>query len=147
MKLQINLSNAEQYSLEVDLNQTVAAFKSISASVIGIPALQQQIIYRGRILEDRKTFSEYGRIPQTLKSIYRLLVILLSTFTIGLKENSKIHISCLPEPPCKCNSVILLCFACCRIHSYANTHFTFFTRYTQWRYKFLPLHFRSSCFG
>ena len=56
----VNLSNAEQYCFDVDLTLTVAEFKSFSASKIGIGPHQQQITYRGRVLEDSDTLMECG---------------------------------------------------------------------------------------
>lgn len=59
--LVLKLSNAEEYSIDVDLNVKVAEFKKFAASIIGIEPSQQQVIFRGKVLKDDRTLLEYGK--------------------------------------------------------------------------------------
>jgi hypothetical protein len=62
VNLVLKVSNAEEYSVYADLNLSVYEFKILTSARIGFQASQQQLIYRGKILKDDKTLSQYGTI-------------------------------------------------------------------------------------
>ncbi|KAF8289065.1 putative ubiquitin-like protein [Trypanosoma cruzi] len=61
MSVTIKLSNGSQKTVEVpDLNITVAKFKEIASAVTNIPADEQRIVLRGRVLKDGDVLSAMG---------------------------------------------------------------------------------------
>jgi ubiquilin len=58
----IRCSNGNKFSVQTELNATVRAFKATVASKCDVPAEQQRLIYKGRILKDEQTLSTYGTI-------------------------------------------------------------------------------------
>ncbi|KGN43362.2 ubiquitin domain-containing protein DSK2a isoform X1 [Cucumis sativus] len=56
----IRCSNGSKFSVTTSLDSTVATFKSILAQNCDIPADQQRLIYKGRILKDDQTLVSYG---------------------------------------------------------------------------------------
>jgi len=46
--------------VRADLGSTVGAFKAIVAESCDVPAPQQRLIYKGRILKDDQTLASYG---------------------------------------------------------------------------------------
>ncbi|KAE8693443.1 hypothetical protein F3Y22_tig00110812pilonHSYRG00100 [Hibiscus syriacus] len=53
-------SSASKFSVQVNLDSTVLSFKAILARNRDIPADQQCLIYKGRILKDDQTLQSYG---------------------------------------------------------------------------------------
>ncbi|ESL10562.1 ubiquitin-like protein [Trypanosoma rangeli SC58] len=61
MSVTIKLSNGTQKIVEVpDLNISVSRFKEISSCVTNIPADEQRVVLRGRVLKDADILSEMG---------------------------------------------------------------------------------------
>ncbi|KAF0972537.1 hypothetical protein FDP41_009440 [Naegleria fowleri] len=61
MKVTIRCSNGDTFSIDnVDLDNTVEEFKQVVASHSNIPASDQRLIYRGKVLKDQATLKSYG---------------------------------------------------------------------------------------
>jgi ubiquilin len=58
----IRCSNGNKFSVQTELNAAVRAFKATVATKCDVPAEQQRLIYKGRILKDEQTLSSYGTI-------------------------------------------------------------------------------------
>ncbi|KAL0483356.1 ubiquilin [Acrasis kona] len=58
MKLSIRSPNGDKFDVEVADDATVAEFKEVIAKSSNVPAEQQRLIYRGRVLKDPKTLKE-----------------------------------------------------------------------------------------
>ncbi|CAN6481092.1 unnamed protein product [Victoria cruziana] len=56
----IRCSNGSKFTVRAVLGSSVAAFKSVVAKSCEIPADQQRLIYKGRILKDDQTLESYG---------------------------------------------------------------------------------------
>ncbi|WMV18026.1 hypothetical protein MTR67_011411 [Solanum verrucosum] len=57
--INIRCSSGSKFSVQVSLDSTVGSFKSILAQQANIPAEQQRLIYKGRILKDEQTLESY----------------------------------------------------------------------------------------
>nr|DAD41809.1 TPA_asm: hypothetical protein HUJ06_016132 [Nelumbo nucifera] len=60
VNVNIRCSNGSKFSVQVNLESTVGAFKTVLAQNCDIPAEQQRLIYKGRILKDDQTLESYG---------------------------------------------------------------------------------------
>ncbi|GMH02907.1 hypothetical protein Nepgr_004746 [Nepenthes gracilis] len=60
VSLNIRCSNGSKFSVRTGLDSTVGAFKSKVAQNCDVPADQQRLIYKGRILKDDQTLESYG---------------------------------------------------------------------------------------
>lgn len=58
--LNIRMSNGNKFSVRASLGSTVVAFKDLLAQNCDVPANQQRLIYKGRILKDDQTLDSYG---------------------------------------------------------------------------------------
>ncbi|VFQ88210.1 unnamed protein product [Cuscuta campestris] len=58
--INIRCSNGSKFSVQVCLTSSVASFKSDISQRCEIPAEQQRLIYKGRILKDDQTLDSYG---------------------------------------------------------------------------------------
>nr|CAB3502123.1 unnamed protein product [Digitaria exilis] len=58
--LHIRCANGSKFAVRADLSATVGAFKAIVAESCDVPAPQQRLIYKGRILKDEQTLASYG---------------------------------------------------------------------------------------
>ncbi|TVU26308.1 hypothetical protein EJB05_28847 [Eragrostis curvula] len=58
--LRIRWTNGSKFAVRADLSTTVAALKAIVAESSSVPAPQQRLIYKGRILMDERTLASYG---------------------------------------------------------------------------------------
>ncbi|KAF6984036.1 hypothetical protein CFC21_002099 [Triticum aestivum] len=58
--LNIRCANGAKFTLQADLGETVGAFKEAVAASCDVPAPQQRLIYKGRILKDEQTLESYG---------------------------------------------------------------------------------------
>ncbi|KVI03001.1 Heat shock chaperonin-binding [Cynara cardunculus var. scolymus] len=56
----IRCSSGTKFSVQVSLESSVESFKSVLAQNCDIPAEQQRLIYKGRILKDDQTLKSYG---------------------------------------------------------------------------------------
>ncbi|OMO55713.1 hypothetical protein CCACVL1_27066 [Corchorus capsularis] len=56
----IRCSNGSKFSVQINLDSTVHSFKELLARNCDIPANQQRLIYKGRILKDDQTLLSYG---------------------------------------------------------------------------------------
>ena len=51
----VRCSNGSKFSVQISLESTVRAFKAVLSQNCDIPAEQQRLIYKGRILKDDQT--------------------------------------------------------------------------------------------
>ncbi|XP_020679900.1 ubiquitin domain-containing protein DSK2b isoform X2 [Dendrobium catenatum] len=58
--IHIRCSNGSKFSVQTALDAFVSAFKSLVSEKCDVPAEQQRLIYKGRILKDDKTLESYG---------------------------------------------------------------------------------------
>ncbi|XP_060191457.1 ubiquitin domain-containing protein DSK2b-like isoform X1 [Lycium barbarum] len=58
--INVRCSNGSKFTVQVSLDSTVGSFKSILSQPSVIPAEQQRLIYKGRILKDDQTLKSYG---------------------------------------------------------------------------------------
>ncbi|KAJ6836109.1 uncharacterized protein M6B38_267385 [Iris pallida] len=56
----IRCSNGTKFSIEAELESTIAGFKAQLAARCEIPVEQQRLIYKGRILKDDQSLASYG---------------------------------------------------------------------------------------
>lgn len=66
IKLNIKLTNADKCSVEVETTATILELKEKIAAVLNVPAAQQRLIYKGRVLKDDSTVQFYGKHSQYL---------------------------------------------------------------------------------
>ncbi|XP_057761583.1 ubiquitin domain-containing protein DSK2b-like [Arachis stenosperma] len=60
VNINIRCSNGSKFSVSIGLDSTVVSFKEVVARSCDIPANQQRLIYKGRILKDDQTLQSYG---------------------------------------------------------------------------------------
>ncbi|XP_042066341.1 ubiquitin domain-containing protein DSK2b-like [Salvia splendens] len=60
VNVNIRCSNGSKFSVKTTLELTVAEFKGVLAHNCDVPAEQQRLIYKGRILKDDQTLASYG---------------------------------------------------------------------------------------
>ncbi|XP_075476343.1 ubiquitin domain-containing protein DSK2b-like [Primulina tabacum] len=60
VNINIRCSNGSKFSVRTSLQSTVAEFKGLLAQNCDIPAEQQRLIYKGRILKDDQTLMSFG---------------------------------------------------------------------------------------
>lgn len=58
--LNVRCSNGSKFSVRTSLGSSVVAFKGLLAQNCDVPADQQRLIYKGRILKDDHTLDSYG---------------------------------------------------------------------------------------
>ncbi|KAJ1403863.1 Ubiquitin-like domain superfamily [Sesbania bispinosa] len=58
--INIRCSNGSKFSVHINLESLVGSFKEVVARNCDIPADQQRLIYKGRILKDDQTLQSYG---------------------------------------------------------------------------------------
>jgi ubiquilin len=58
--LHIRCANGSKFTVQADLSAAVGAFKEVVAGSCDVPAPQQRLIYKGRILKDEQTLESYG---------------------------------------------------------------------------------------
>lgn len=56
----VRCSNGTKFSVTTSLDSTVEAFKELVAQNSDVPANQQRLIYKGRILKDDQSLLSYG---------------------------------------------------------------------------------------
>lgn len=60
VNVNIRCSNGSKFSVNTNLESTVGEFKGLLAQNCDVPAEQQRLIYKGRILKDDQTLVSYG---------------------------------------------------------------------------------------
>ena len=60
VSVNIRCSNGSKFAVRTSLDSTVSAFKALVAQNCDVPADQQRLIYKGRILKDDQTLVSYG---------------------------------------------------------------------------------------
>ncbi|KAL0422986.1 UNVERIFIED_CONTAM: Ubiquitin domain-containing protein DSK2b [Sesamum latifolium] len=60
VNVNIRCSNGSKFSVKTTLDSTVGEFKALLAQNCDVPADQQRLIYKGRILKDDQTLISYG---------------------------------------------------------------------------------------
>ncbi|XP_047150833.1 ubiquitin domain-containing protein DSK2b-like [Vigna umbellata] len=60
VNINIRCSNGSKFSVQISLDSVVRSFKDVVARSCDIPADQQRLIYKGRILKDDQTLQSYG---------------------------------------------------------------------------------------
>ncbi|CAL5341368.1 hypothetical protein CsSME_00025719 [Camellia sinensis var. sinensis] len=58
--INVRCSNGSKFSVRTTLDSTVVAFKAVLAHNCEVPADQQRLIYKGRILKDDQNLASYG---------------------------------------------------------------------------------------
>ncbi|KAG6712145.1 hypothetical protein I3842_05G089600 [Carya illinoinensis] len=58
--INIRCSNGSKFTVRTSLKSSVSAFKAVLAQNCDVPADQQRLIYKGRILKDNQTLESYG---------------------------------------------------------------------------------------
>lgn len=58
--INIRCANGSKFTVRTSLESTVEAFKAVLAQNCDVPAAQQRLIYKGRILKDDQTLQSYG---------------------------------------------------------------------------------------
>ncbi|KAF8406703.1 hypothetical protein HHK36_008795 [Tetracentron sinense] len=91
--IHIRCSNGSKFSVQTSLDSIVGAFKSILAQNCEIPADQQRLIYKGRILKDDQTLESYGICLFSLISFAIVLFICfdLNNAFVGLQADHTVH--------------------------------------------------------
>lgn len=60
VQLVIKCSNADKFDVTANLQDSVVDFKKQIADIVNIPAAQQRLIHRGKVLKDELTLESYG---------------------------------------------------------------------------------------
>ncbi|RRT79236.1 hypothetical protein B296_00022837 [Ensete ventricosum] len=76
----VRCSNGSKFSVQITLDSTVGAFKAALVEKYAVPAEQQRLIYKGRILKDEHTLESYA------KGLEFLFAPLLSLFRKGVQR-------------------------------------------------------------
>jgi ubiquilin len=58
--INIRCSNGAKFTVRTSLESSISVFKAILAQNCDVPADQQRLIYKGRILKDDQTLASYG---------------------------------------------------------------------------------------
>ena len=66
----VRCSNGSKFSVSTSLDSTVEAFKALVAQNSEVPANQQRLIYKGRILKDDQTLLSYGWVSHLLEDLW-----------------------------------------------------------------------------
>jgi len=87
--LHIRCTNGSKFAVRADLGATVGAFKAIVAESCDVPAPQQRLIYKGRILKDEQTLASYGvETDHTIHMVRGAAPPLVSTAPAANQETS-----------------------------------------------------------
>lgn len=57
----VRCSSGSKFTVRTSLDSTIEAFKALLAQNCDVPADQQRLIYKGRILKDDQTLLSYGK--------------------------------------------------------------------------------------
>ena len=67
--INIRCSNGTKFTVRTSLNSSISAFKAALAQNCDVPADQQRLIYKGRILKDDQTLESYGTLFLSLSKL------------------------------------------------------------------------------
>ncbi|GAB4853092.1 hypothetical protein Ancab_017277 [Ancistrocladus abbreviatus] len=81
--INIRCSNGSKFSVRIGLDLTVGVFKVLVAQNCDVPADQQRLIYKGRILKDDQTLESYGLQADHTVHMVRGFAPSASTATAG----------------------------------------------------------------
>lgn len=70
--IHIRCSNGSKFSVKTSLQSTVSAFKDVLAQNCDVPAENQRLIYKGRILKDDQTLESYSMCFSSDLLLYHL---------------------------------------------------------------------------
>ena len=76
--INIRCSNGSKFSVQINLDSSVDSFKTVLARNCDIPADQQRLIYKGRILKEDQTLRSYGTSIHPLFSFFNHLSLFIS---------------------------------------------------------------------
>ncbi|XP_057500307.1 ubiquitin domain-containing protein DSK2b-like isoform X2 [Actinidia eriantha] len=82
----VRCSNGYKFSAQIGLGSTVGSFKSVVAQNCDIPADQQRLIYKGRILKDDQTLESYGLEADHTVHLVRGFASATSTNSTGVSN-------------------------------------------------------------
>ncbi|KAL6993370.1 hypothetical protein U1Q18_011487 [Sarracenia purpurea var. burkii] len=82
----IRSSNGSKFSVQASLDSTVGSFKSVVAQSCDIPAAEQRLIYKGRILKDDHTLESYGLEAEHTVHLVRGFAPVTSASTVGVSN-------------------------------------------------------------
>jgi ubiquilin len=71
----VRCSNGEKFTVPLDTDATVQAFKESIAEEAQVPSESQRLIYKGRVLKDDQTLASYGK---TRTYIHQLVALMLT---------------------------------------------------------------------
>lgn len=78
VQINVRCSNGAKFSVQASLRSTVLDFKQLVSQNCDVPAVQQRLIYKGRILKDDQTLDSYGmRLVLSIVS-FRCFVLFIS---------------------------------------------------------------------
>ncbi|KAK1410519.1 hypothetical protein QVD17_37056 [Tagetes erecta] len=77
--IHVRCSNGNKFSVQASLDSSVESFKSVLEQNCDIPAGQQRLIYKGRILKDDQTLNSYGMEAEHTVHLVRSFVPATST--------------------------------------------------------------------
>jgi hypothetical protein len=92
LNVHVKLSAGGRHTLAVDVDMTVQALKARIAAepAVDIPAAQQRLIYKGRVLQDNKTLAEYGVLWGRV--LHCSCALPLTRRATGVEEDHTIHL-------------------------------------------------------
>ncbi|RWW12453.1 hypothetical protein GW17_00023876 [Ensete ventricosum] len=91
----VRSSSGSKFSVQTALDSTVAALKASLVEKCNIPAEQQRLIYKGRILKDEQTLESYGAFPDFVSFCFVHLLLIISPYLLdsyGLESDHTIHL-------------------------------------------------------
>lgn len=77
VNINVRCSNGSKFSVQIAVDSTVSSFKDAAACSCDIPAEQQRLIYKGRILKDDQTLRSYGISIIPFQQCYFILNVFL----------------------------------------------------------------------
>ncbi|KAJ7953216.1 Ubiquitin domain-containing protein [Quillaja saponaria] len=81
--INIRCSNGSKFSVQISLEATIGSFREVIAQNSDIPADQQRLIYKGRILKDDQTLQSYGLEADHTVHLVRGIATVASTTATG----------------------------------------------------------------
>lgn len=76
----VRCSNGSKFSVQIGLESSVGSFKSALAQNCDVPAEQQRLIYKGRILKDDQTLDSYGTVLISFLMVIGFLYVDVGSF-------------------------------------------------------------------